>query len=123
GPDRGLDLFARHTLRFQAPGDVAGHRAPRKQREFLEHHAAVRARRADRLALDADHAALGLDESAQDVQERALAAAARPDHGDEFAFPDAEALDIENFERLAVPRVALPDSGRVERNHAHEGLI
>src|SRR5438046_7794005 len=118
--DGGVDLRARYALGLEAPGDVAGHRAPGEKRELLEHHAAVRAGAADFLAVHPDAAAaLGLDEAADDVQEGALAAAARPDDGDELALAHAEPLDVEDRQRLAVLRIALPDAGSLQRAYAH----
>src|SRR5207247_9160064 len=74
--DGGVDLRARRALSLETPGDVAGHRAPREKRELLEHHAAVRAGAADFLAVHPDAAAaLGPDEAADDVHDRALAEA------------------------------------------------
>src|SRR5438034_3049254 len=116
--DGGVDLRARHALGLEAPGDVAGHGAPGKKRELLEHHAAVRAGAADLLAVHADAAAaLGLDEAADDVQEGALAAAARADDGDELALALAEPLDVEDFERPAVLAVDLGDAAGLQCNH------
>src|SRR5256712_3630932 len=98
--DGGVDLRARRALGLEAPGDVAGYGAPGKKRELLEHHAAVRAGAADLLAVHPDAAAaLGLDEAADDVQESALAAAARADDGDELALAHPEALDAEDRHR------------------------
>src|SRR5204862_198406 len=75
---------------------------------------------ADFLAVHPDAAAaLGLDEAADDVQEGALAAAARPDDGDELALAHAEPLDVEDRQRLAVLRIDLPDAGSFQRDYAH----
>src|SRR5467141_2927418 len=118
--DRRVDPRARPALGLEAPGDVAGHGAPGEKRELLEHHAAVRAGAADLLAVHPDAAAaLGLDEAAEDVQEGALAAAARADDGDELALAHAEALDVEDRQRLAVLRIDLPDAGSLQRGYAH----
>src|SRR6266850_601756 len=116
--DGGVDLRARRALGLEAPADVAGHGAPGEKRELLEHHAAVRAGAVDLLAVHPDAAAaLGLDEAAEDVQEGALAAAARTDDGDELALAHAEPLDVEDRQRLAVPGIDLPDAGSLQRNH------
>ena len=105
--DDRLDLGARPALRLESPGDIARDRLPREKRELLEHHAAVGTRSAHILSVDADRARIRRDEAAHDVQERALAAAARPDDGDELAFGGGEAFDVEDGERLAVLVVGL----------------
>src|SRR6266480_2484919 len=116
--DGGVDLRAWRALGLEAPGDVASHGAPGEKRELLEHHAAVRAGAADFLAVHPDAAAaLGLDEAADDVQEGALAAAARPDDGDELALAHAEPLDVEDRQRLAVLAVDLGDAAGLQCNH------
>src|SRR6267143_5052582 len=118
--DGGVDLRTRRASGLEAPGDVAGHGAPGKKRKLLEHHAAVRAGAADLLAVHSDAAAaLGLDVAAEDVQEGALAAAARADDGDELALVHAEALDVEDGQRLAVPGIDLPHAGSLQRGYAH----
>src|SRR6185503_1441198 len=86
-----------HALGFQTPCHVSGHGLPREQRELLEHHAAVGPRAVYAAAVDLDRAGFGLDEAAHDVQERALAAAARADDGDELAVAHDEALHIEHL--------------------------
>ena len=97
----------RTALRLETPGDVAGHALPGKQRELLEHHAAVGAGAAHFLAVDADRAGVGRDEAAHDVQEGALAAAARADDGDELALAGGELIDLDDGEGFAVLGVAL----------------
>ena len=69
---------------------IAEHGLPGKQREVLEHDAAVRPRLADRRAAHADFAGRAGHEAADHVQQRALAAAARSDDGDEFAVADRQ---------------------------------
>ena len=53
---------------------------------LLEDHAAVVGGAVDGLAVDEQFAGSGLKEAGDTVQERALAAAGRPEHGDELAF-------------------------------------
>ena len=64
---------------------LARTRLPGKQREMLEHDAAVGARRADRLALDQDLAGLDRQEAADQIEQRRLAAAGRTEQREEFA--------------------------------------
>src|SRR6185503_21047009 len=88
---------------------------PWEQRELLEHHAAVGSGAVDRVAIHADRARLGGDEAAHDVQERALAAAARADDGDELALARDEAADVEHRHLAAVLAVDLADAACLER--------
>jgi len=53
------------------------------------------------------------------VQEGALAAAARPDDGDELALARREALDVEDLQHLAALRVGLSQAGDFQRDRAH----
>src|SRR4051794_21767430 len=103
-----------HALSFQPPCHVAGHRLPWEQRELLEHHAAVGPRPVHLPAVDLDRTGLGLDEAAHDVKQRALAAAARADDGDELAVAHDEALHVEHRQAAAVLAEALgtPEASR-----------
>ena len=49
---RFLALGARHALPFEAVKNIGAHGFPGKQREMLEHDAAIGSGRGDRLALD-----------------------------------------------------------------------
>ena len=117
--DHFVDMRARRASSLESPGDVAGDGLPGKERELLEHHAAIRAGAGHRIAVDADRAGVGIDEAAHDVQERALAAAARADHGDELALARGEALDIQDLERLAILGIRLAEAGDLQRDGAH----
>src|SRR5579863_8087477 len=57
---------------------------------ILKHHAAVRTGPSDPLAVEGDAAAARMLEAADDVQERAFAAAGRADDGDELVPVDGE---------------------------------
>jgi hypothetical protein len=61
-------------LAFEPIRDVVAHAEPGKQRIFLEDNAAFGAGTADRRAIDEDFA-VGGEESADDVEKGALAAA------------------------------------------------
>src|ERR1700730_16186583 len=91
-----LALAPWHSRHFEAIADVLRHGEPGKQRIFLKHHAAVGARARHRFAADLDHSAVGTNETAQDIKERALAAAGRADDGDEFSLRH---LQIDGRER------------------------
>ncbi len=79
-----LALVAGEPHPLEAVEDVGAHALPGKQREVLEHDAAVGARRADRLALDQDLAGLGRQEAADQIEQRRLAAAGRAEQREEF---------------------------------------
>src|SRR5215470_1536406 len=70
-----LALGARHALPLEAVKNVGAHRLPGKQREVLEHDAAVGPGASDRLAFDQDAAALDREESTDQIKQRRLAAA------------------------------------------------
>ena len=91
------------ALDARAEGDVVAHRQPGKQRRFLEHHGAVRARAgAARRAVES--AAAGrLLEARDDVEQRGLAAARGPEQRDELAVADRE---------VDAGRAPSPDCGR-----------
>jgi len=59
-------------------------------RSLLKHHAAIGTRGADRPSAQPQLAGGRRLEAADDVQERALAAAGRPDDGDEFVLVDRQ---------------------------------
>src|SRR6266508_6270441 len=75
-----LALALADAFHLQAESDVAERRPPREQLgEILEHHAAIHAGPGDRLAVDADFTSGRAQESGNDVEQRRLAAARRPD--------------------------------------------
>ncbi len=83
-------LLARHAAFAQTEAHVVQHREPGEQRVALEHHAAVGARAADALAVE-QHLAGGLMvQPRHDAQQRALAAAAGAEDGDEVVLGDVE---------------------------------
>ena len=114
-----FDRLPGEALHLQAPGDIAGDGLPRKERELLEHHAAIGAGTMHFPAVQLDAPRLGGDEAAHDVQQRALAAAARADDGDEFALARREALDVEDLERPAVLGIALANAGGPQGDITH----
>ncbi len=89
----------------------------RVERVGLENHGDVAIARGpgrDILAADNDLAAIGVVEAGDDAQERALAAAGRPDEGDEFASLGLEADTLQN----AVAAIGLVDVAKAERAHS-----
>src|SRR5262249_8370375 len=111
---RGVDASAWQTLCLQAPGDVAGDRLPGKEREFLEHHAAVGPGAVHLPAVNTDRSGVGPDEAAHAVEQLALAAAAGSEDGDDLTGTHREALHIQHRELAAVLVVDLPDPRGLE---------
>jgi hypothetical protein len=79
-----LAHLRRHAFLAQAEGDVVDDGEPREERVRLEDHAAVGAGRAHRLAVEQDLAGGRLVEAGDQAQQRRLAAARRPENGDEI---------------------------------------
>ena len=73
-----------------AEHDVLGHRPPRQQQVLLEHVADVAGRAGDFPAVEENTARGRADESRDDVEQRALAAARGADDRDELALVDLE---------------------------------
>src|SRR5262245_56060104 len=83
--------LALDALELEADADVVKHGPPRKQRTLLEHERQLLGPRAvDRAAADRDNARLRREQAADDGEQRALAAARRPDEADELAGGDVE---------------------------------
>ena len=94
----------RHALALQAVADVLAHRVPGEERVFLEHDGALPAGRRDQLAADPQFAARRLLEAREQVEQRGLAAAARPDDGEELVVLDLEIDVVQREQRLALDR-------------------
>ena len=102
-------LLARHTRDLERKGDVLLDRAPGKGRLLLEHHADRGVRTGDRLAFDDDAAFVLIDQSADDVEQRRLAAARRSDDRQHFARRDVERHAIDRGDRLRAVAEALDE--------------
>ncbi|MCY1232780.1 hypothetical protein D9M72_452940 [compost metagenome] len=120
----GGDLFTARRLGdardFQRIGDVFADRHVRKQRIVLEDRvdrAAVGRPVGDVLAVDEDRAAVEFDETADRLQQRGLAAAGRPEQGQEFVAADVEIDAVESGHDAAfrsgegLARLHQPDDG------------
>src|SRR5581483_11160424 len=120
--DDGVALGASHGLLVKAVDDVAAHGEPGKQRIFLEHNAAFGAGPAHASALD-QHVAVGLEEAADDVEQRALAAAGRADDRDEFTRIELEVGAAERLHAAAAGDVGLGDAANLDlrRHHFAQG--
>src|SRR5262249_26256789 len=86
-------LLHREAQHFGGQHHVLEDAAPGQQDRALEHHADVAPRAADRLAVENDMAGLVIEQAGENAQQRALAAAAGADDGDEAALLDA-AIDL-----------------------------
>ncbi len=82
---------------------VVDHRAPGRQGRCLEHHAHGGLRPRDFRAVDQDAAGAGIGHAEHDLQQRALAAAAGADDGDELAARRAQ-IDLGQRRDLALAR-------------------
>jgi hypothetical protein len=117
--DDALALAARQALLLQSVGDVPAHREPRKERVALEHDAAVRTRSFHQAPPQPDGSGSGLQEAAYEIEQRALAAAARSDDGDEFALGDIEIDELERAHRLRAFAIAHGDGAQLEVRVRH----
>jgi hypothetical protein len=114
---RGLPAVLALALHLESELDVAAHRLPGKQRVLLEHHAAIGARPVDRLAVDRDRSAGGLEKSGDSVEQGRLAAARWPDDRHELAGRDMQRHVFDRLD-LAVQRVV----GQLEVPDLHMSL-
>jgi hypothetical protein len=92
-PHLPLHLVLRRLLHPQTEGHVLEHGHVREDRVVLEHHGeAAPARRKAAHVVAADHDAAGILplEACDDAQKRGLAAARRPQQGDELAVADVQ---------------------------------
>src|SRR5262249_44216071 len=87
-------VLPRRPRDLEAVADVPAHRAPRQDRELLEHHAAIAAGAAYRLAVAFDRSLGGADEAGDGLEQRSLAAAARTHQRHELARADREVHGI-----------------------------
>ncbi len=96
--ERGVDprdpLRCRHVP--QPETDIARDAEPRHQARLLEHHRDLVTRPLDGAPVEQRAPAAWFVESRKETQQRALAAAARPEHGDQLALGDRQ---IERAER------------------------
>src|SRR5262245_8046749 len=87
-----LALGLADAFHLEPEGDVAERGAPREElREILEHDAAVEPLSVHRLAGDANIAGRGFQEARDQVEQRGLAAAGRPDDAQELGLFEIEA--------------------------------
>jgi hypothetical protein len=112
-----LDLDRQHH--------VLEHVAPRQQDRRLEDDADVAARPVDRALAEAHVTRRAAQDPGEDLEERALPAAARADDGHELAVADVEAdvlqrLDVPAFER-AVDLVEARDRDELRRRRRRRG--
>jgi hypothetical protein len=98
---------ARAALHLHAVAHIVEHGAPGQQAGVLEHHRAVDARSLNPLAANGQRAFVVGQETRDDIEQRGLAAAARPDDGDEFAIVNRkrDVREREEFRLLALPEI------------------
>ena len=87
-----------HALQLERHGDIALQAQPGVQRMLLEHQGTSRARLGDRLAIGKHAASAGLLQPRHQVQQGRLAAARRPDQGDQLALGELAAEPLDDFE-------------------------
>src|SRR5688572_5810375 len=95
----------------EAKADVVGDAEPREHATFLKHEDAFAIRSLHRLAVDRDLACRRCREAGDEVQERRLAAARRPEQTDELALVNVEIDRLEHPDRWR-PRELHLDAAR-----------
>ena len=110
-------LGPRQSLHLERPSDVLDGGEPGKQRELLEHHAAIGAGWPDRGAVEAQFAAARRLEAADDVQERALAAAGRAHDGNELVLVDGQRQAIDGGDAPVLDRERLVEIAHLQQRH------
>ena len=97
--------------------DVAEDREPREQRVVLEDDAAVGSGALDRFAVEADGAGVGLHETGDEVDQRALAGAGVADDRHELALGDLEVDVGQHLGAVAAGGVGLGGVFDFEKGH------
>src|SRR5262245_1206192 len=117
-----VPALPRHALFAQPEGDVVGDRQPWKQGIGLEHHAAVGAGLAHGHAVQCDAAGGRLVEPGDEAQQRRLAAARRPENGDEVVVGNLEADRLERARGLPAAHAGKDARDAVDHELAHARL-
>ena len=91
----------------QPQSHIVVHRSPRKDAVLLEHEHAARIRPAHRLAIDLDDTAVGSFKAAEDVQQRGLATARRPEQAHELARAHIQVNGHQGLQRLTTAVIGL----------------
>ena len=107
-------LFAFRAIETQhvdRKHDIIENSPPRQQRGTLENNTDVPARTDDGRAVEQGFPAGDVRKAAQDLQQRALTAPARPDHGQEFTVLDREIDGRQRKDVVAIP--GLVDLGQL----------
>src|SRR5262249_26336004 len=118
-------IAPRHALTLEAELDVLEHRAPRKQRVALEHHATIGSGARDVPAVHPDRAARQRLEAGREMEERALAASRRSHDAEEFPVAHRKVHLLEGDDDLAraVDRVLLDHAARHDLVHGGSELL
>src|SRR6478735_5189180 len=113
------EVVPRPPLQFQAEADIALHGTPGQQRSILEHHGPIGARAGDLSAVNVDRAARAGDQPGEGEQQRALAATARSDDGDEGTLLDRESDALNRGKGLVALRLLVFDRDVADLDLAH----
>jgi len=117
------DLGARPATHLERKGDVLRHRQMREQRVVLEDEADIAlVDRRVRLvpAIDDDPPLARIDQPADELEQRRLAGARRPQQGEELALGDAERTWLEGRDRAVALTQALDDElAGLRLGHGH----
>ena len=105
--DPALALRLGHMLHRETEADIVLDRQPGKQRVILKHHHHARLRSGHGLAVEGDAAGRQRLETGGEFEQRALAATARTENGDEFALLDGQ-VDVAQRSD-GEPACGLPD--------------
>src|SRR5205085_6782578 len=117
--DDAIALRLGNALFLEPVADVPGDGSPREERVALEDDAAVGPGPRDRRAVQQDPAGARRQEAADEIEQRALAAAARADDGDEFLAGDREVYRLQRADRGRALAVAHRDTANVESIRRH----
>src|SRR5262245_57726278 len=117
--DDAIALRARHALLGEPKADVAAHSEPGEQRIALEHDAAIRPRPADGPAPQAQATGGRMQEAADEIEQRALAATARSDDRDEFALLDRKVDRGQRPHRLRAVAIGHGDVADLQASRRH----
>src|SRR5579875_1620582 len=99
-----LALIPRYPLFFKTVKNILQNRLPGKQGKVLKDNATVGTGAGNRLAFDQDRAGLDRQKAADQIEQCALAAAARAEQRDELAVAHAERDVVERQDRAAARR-------------------
>ena len=105
----GVPALLGHALHPQAKRHVVDGAQPVEKRVIaLKHHRAIDSRPPDRPAGEGEHAADRLQEARHQVEDRGLAAAARPEQTEKLSFREAHGKTLQHRYRFHAPASRVP---------------